>query len=146
MGEISAGSSRTSTAHIAAVTNPPLPLPVLRGRALGQHMETLACRYLEHQGLLLRARNHHARYGELDLVMTDQDTYVFVEVRYRQHIQHGSPLDSITPYKRQRLILAARHYLMRQALDVPCRFDIVGLSGSIHTPDIAWLRHAFDAY
>lgn len=121
------------------------PLPTVRGRALGQRMETLACQYLEHQGLLLRTRNYHARYGELDLVMTDQNTCVFVEVRYRRHTQHGSPIDSVTIAKQQRLILAARHYVMQQALDMPCRFDIIGLSGPAHAPDIVWIRHAFNA-
>lgn len=122
-----------------------LPLP-LRGRALGQRMETLACHYLEQQGLQLQARNYHARYGELDLIMTEQDMCVFVEVRYRRHTQHGSPLDSVTPYKQRRLILAAQHYLMQHTLDMPCRFDVIGLSGLPHIPHITWARHAFDAY
>ncbi|BBG29664.1 predicted endonuclease [Zymobacter palmae] len=143
MGTLPARPSDTGPAHISVVTPPPLPAP--RGRALGQRMETLACRYLERHGLQLRTRNHHARYGELDLVMTDRDTCVFVEVRYRQHSQHGSPFDSVTPRKQQRLILAAQHYLMQHALDMPCRFDIIGLSGTVQAPDITWMRHAFDA-
>ena len=121
------------------------PLPTTHKRALGQRMELIACHYLECHGLHLQARNYHARRGELDLVMTDQDTCVFVEVRYRRSLQFGSPLDSITPRKQQRLILAARHYLMQHAVDIPCRFDIVSLSGPMQSPDIAWIRHAFDA-
>ena len=144
MGTFQARRPCIGPASITVMT-PQLPLPAVRGRALGQRMETLACQYLEHQGLLLRNRNYHARYGELDLVMTDANTCVFVEVRYRRHIQHGSPLDSVTTGKQQRLILAARHYLMKFALDTPCRFDIVGLSGSAHAPNITWIRHAFDA-
>lgn len=124
---------------------PHSPLPSAHKRALGQRMELIACHYLEHHGLQLQARNYHARQGELDLIMTDQDTCVFVEVRYKRSLTFGSPLDSITFRKQQRVVLAARHYLMQHAVDMPCRFDVLGLSGSIHAPDIVWVRHAFDA-
>lgn len=125
--------------------SPSSPLPVTHTRALGQQMETWACHYLEQHGLELLTRNYHARYGELDLVMIDADVCVFIEVRYRFRSQHGSPLDSVTPLKQRRLVRTAHHYLMHHPLDMPCRFDIIGLNGQVHAPTIEWVRHAFDA-
>src|SRR3569833_823075 len=49
----------------------------------GQEQEARACRYLQTHGLVLRERNYRCRHGEIDLIMDDGDTVVFVEVRYR---------------------------------------------------------------
>ena len=125
--------------------SPSSSLPVTHTRALGQQMETWACHYLEQHGLELLTRNYHARCGELDLVMIDAGVCVFIEVRYRFRSQHGSPLDSVTPLKQRRIVHTAHHYLMHHPLDMPCRFDIIGLNGQVRAPTIEWVRHAFDA-
>lgn len=114
---------------------------------LGERYEALACEHLQASGLRLLARNFSTRHGELDLVMRDRDTLVFVEVRYRAGNRHGDGADSITARKRQRLVIAAEQY--RQAhpriAALACRFDVVALSGPAQTPQIDWLRNAFDA-
>jgi Holliday junction resolvase-like predicted endonuclease len=48
-------------------------------RAAGDDFEQRACTALERAGLTLLARNYTTRHGELDLVMRDGDTIVFVE-------------------------------------------------------------------
>ncbi|MCX2523760.1 YraN family protein [Larsenimonas rhizosphaerae] len=114
-------------------------------RARGGRMETLAARWLQARGLQLVARNLTFPGGELDLIMREDDTLVFVEVRYRKSSAHGSALESITPAKQQRLIRAATRYL--QKFPQPAsRFDVVALDGDEAAPDIQWIRHAFDAF
>ena len=49
----------------------------------GDHAEQLACVFLQQQGLQLVTRNYRCRGGEIDLIMRDDDSLVFVEVRYR---------------------------------------------------------------
>ena len=45
--------------------------------------ETIARKYLTQHGLKLIEQNYHSRYGEIDLIMQDQSTLVFIEVRQR---------------------------------------------------------------
>ena len=87
--------------------------------------------------------------GEIDLIMRAADgTLVFVEVRLRASDSHGGAAASIGGVKQQRIIFAARHYLMRFASAPPCRFDVVlvqGRAGSPQAVTIEWLQAAFDA-
>ncbi|MEW5787032.1 MAG: YraN family protein [Pseudomonadota bacterium] len=112
-----------------------------RPHAIGAAAEEQAARHLTARGLRLLARNYRCKGGEIDLVMADGDTLVFVEVRARAPSRFGSAGESITAAKRARVVLAARHYLASQRLDRPCRFDAVLLDGAT----LEWLRGAFEA-
>ncbi len=111
--------------------------------AQGSTAENLACQYLETRGLVLVARNVRYRGGELDLIMREGETLVFVEVRSRRQSSYGTPAETVTPIKQQRLIHAASLYLQRQALDLPCRFDVVAILQDGSAPRIDWIRDAF---
>ena len=116
-------------------------------RAAGEIFETRALRELERAGLGLLARNYTTRHGEVDLVMRDGDTVVFVEVRYRVRAGQGSALDSVTPAKQAKLIRAASLWLMAHPRHAhrPCRFDVVSYDGPEDAAHVQWLRAAFDA-
>lgn len=111
----------------------------------GRAAEALAREHLQRQGLRLLTQNWRCRGGELDLIMLDGDTLVFVEVRYRSHAAWGGALESIDARKRQRLILAAEQFLQRESRwrDRPCRFDVVALGPDGAAPN--WLRNAFES-
>ncbi|NGP52187.1 YraN family protein [Thioalkalivibrio sp. XN8] len=115
-------------------------------RARGTDAEAAALRYLERRGLRLLARNYHCRLGEIDLVMQDDSTLVFVEVRARADARHGGAAASVGPHKQRRLALAARHYLMThpRAAALPARFDVVAISGPAGENEPEWIRAAFD--
>ncbi|MFN3398322.1 MAG: YraN family protein [Sulfurimicrobium sp.] len=108
---------------------------------LGQEAENLAATFLQRQGLKLVARNYRCRMGEIDLVMNDRGTLVFVEVRLRKNPRFGGAGASITAHKQSKLIRAAQHYLQQQSLQPPCRFDAVLLDGG----NMEWVKDAFDA-
>lgn len=112
----------------------------------GAASEARAAGELQRAGLSLIARNWRCRGGEIDLVMRDGDTLVFVEVRYRAGAAHGSGLDSVGAQKRARLITAAEMFLVAhpQLAALPCRFDVVAYAGEAATGD--WQRAAFDAF
>lgn len=114
-------------------------------RHKGEQAEQLACHYLQARGLRLTQRNYHCRLGEIDLIMEDRKSLVFIEVRYRRKGRFGDAIDSITPAKRTRLIAAAQHYLQRTggAQNKPCRFDVVGITPEKGVNNIMWLRDAF---
>ena len=116
-------------------------------RARGDAVEAAALRFLEARGLRLLARNAHSRGGEVDLVMDDAGTVVFVEVRYRAAAAFGGGVASVDAGKQRRLVHAAHTFLARhpQHANAPCRFDVMAASGDPATPAFDWLRDAFRA-
>lgn len=116
-------------------------------RIKGQKAEQAATDYLQKQGLTLVQRNFYCRQGELDLIMKEQSTLVFVEVRSRRVGALVSAAESVTWRKQQRLIAAARFYLHRYGgYQRPCRFDVVCVSASAsEQAEIHWIQDAFDA-
>lgn len=116
-------------------------------RAAGDDFEQRACVALKRAGLKLLARNYTTRHGELDLVMRDGDTVVFVEVRYRKSASHGDAATSVTASKQAKLIHAAQHWLAAhpQHARRPCRFDVVSYDGPVDALQRQWLRGAFEA-
>jgi putative endonuclease len=109
-------------------------------RRAGTAAEDLALAFLQSQGLGLKARNFSCRLGEIDLVMNDRDTIVFVEVRQRSTDAFGGAAESITARKRDKLVATARFYLARLRDLPPCRFDAVLVDGQGH---VQWIRDAF---
>lgn len=111
----------------------------------GQAGEELACRYLEQRGLVLVMRNYRCRLGELDLIMREGEQLVFVEVRSRAASRYGTAAETVTARKQQRLLRAAAHYLQRQRLDAPCRFDVVAIDRSAGdtAAAVTWIKDAF---
>jgi putative endonuclease len=113
-------------------------------QGLGGEAETLAERFLTARGLKLVARNVRCRGGEIDLVMQDGRSLVFVEVRLRTHKGFGSAAESVALRKQQRVILAAQHFLAQRGDTPPCRFDVIALDG-LAVESIEWIRDAFSA-
>jgi len=113
----------------------------------GAAVEAAAARHLASRGLVLLDANVRYVDGELDLVMRDGDTLVFVEVRYRASDDFGGAAASVTPAKQRRLVRAATRYLASHPslAALPCRFDVVGAEGDADAPTLTWLRAAFDA-
>lgn len=119
----------------------------LNRRTQGAHVEALARDFLLRQGLTPVAANANYRGGELDLVMRDGDTLVFVEVRYRRGSGFGGGAASVDANKRRKLVHAAGLFLAahREHARAPCRFDVIDASGDPETPAFDWLRDAFRA-
>lgn len=100
--------------------------------------EEAAEQYLLAQGLQLLARRYRAGTGELDLVMQEEETLVFVEVKYRPHAGRGFGLQAVTPAKQRRMASAAAAYLMEHhAFGRSIRFDVVEITGQgiLHIPN-----------
>ncbi|MCG7973031.1 MAG: YraN family protein, partial [Candidatus Thiodiazotropha taylori] len=106
--------------------------------------EQLAVDYLSRRGLKLVTRNFRCKVGEIDLVMREKRTLVFVEVRYRQSDDYGSALESITPSKQRKLLAAANLYLQKNQIDQACRFDVVAINGSANKRT-TWIKDAIQS-
>jgi putative endonuclease len=106
----------------------------------GESAEEQAHNFLISKGLKPVCRNYRCKQGELDLIMTDQQTLVIVEVRFRKTDQYGSALESVTRVKQSRIIAATHHYLASRKTDSPVRFDVIAISGN---GNIDWVQNAF---
>jgi putative endonuclease len=114
-------------------------------RRLGAEVEAAARLHLLRAGLVEVAANANYRLGELDLVMRDGDTLVFVEVRYRASADFGGGGESVDRGKRQRIARAAQLFLLQHPAlaESFCRFDVIDASGAPGAPDFTWYRDAF---
>ncbi len=114
-------------------------------KKIGDAAEDEALLFLQQQGLRLVCRNYRTPGrggGEIDLIVRDRDgTLVFVEVRRRKSSSHGGAAASVGRTKQARIVLAARHYLLRVRTLPPCRFDVI----EVTLEGCHWLPAAFDA-
>jgi putative endonuclease len=95
---------------------------------LGRRGERLALKYLKKQGYRCLARNYKAPGGEIDLIMRDGRTVVFVEVKTRRDESFTPSEEVINNRKRRHLETAAKRYIVAYRLhDFPCRFDTVAV-------------------
>src|SRR5687768_528597 len=104
----------------------------------GARAEDRARDYLESKGYTFMARNLRNPTGELDLVMRDKDTVVFVEVRERRNEDFGRGFETVTRAKQTRVAKAAVAYVKLHGLTKePLRFDVVSIGPSAleHIPN-----------
>lgn len=118
---------------------------------IGKAQEPRAADFLRSKGLKLLSTNYHSRFGEIDLIMSDSGTLVFIEVRYRANGLFGGAAASVTVAKQRRIRLTAAHYLQTHTglQHCPCRFDVLGLSGGADANSqtgaqrFDWIKNAF---
>jgi len=124
---------------------------------IGESAEKDACQYLIKHKLDLISKNYRCKLGEIDLIMLDKQTLVFVEVRYRKKSLYGSGAESITIRKQQKIIKTASYYLQQnpKTSQYACRFDVISMSEadsesgakptSKNESKIDWIKDAFQA-
>ncbi|MGH1427073.1 MAG: YraN family protein [Arenicella sp.] len=114
----------------------------LKYKSTGSIAEEIACQYLQQQKLTLVIQNYHCQRGEIDIIMRDKDTLVFIEVKYRANNRHGTPIEAIHYHKLQKIKSTIEHYIMTNNLGyIPCRIDVIGLHGNLQQPDINWVKN-----
>lgn len=121
--------------------------PAASHTAVGREAEYAACEFLQAHGLKLLERNFRVSGGEIDLVMSDGEVVVFVEVRARQHGGFMHPAESITRRKQRRIINAGTRYLQRtrRLHTTRSRFDVVCITGAQSDRKLEWIKGAFEA-
>lgn len=111
----------------------------------GRDAENLVCAFLRQQGLQLSTRNYRSPFGEIDLIMQEHSTLVFVEVRFRSNARFGTPAETVDTRKQARLRATAEHYLQNtpRASRKACRFDIVAVTREGKSDNMSWLKNVF---
>lgn len=114
----------------------------------GQQAEQAACNFLLSKGLSLLEKNYLCAQGEIDLIMDDNNTIVFVEVRYRRDTRYGTGAETVDRRKQNKLLSTAAHYLQKnpKSAKKACRFDVVSLTENNHGEQkLDWIPDAFQA-
>ena len=114
-------------------------------RSLGQRAEALALTHLERAGLVLLCRNARAGRGEIDLILRDGDTLVFVEVRARRGGALVTAAESLSPHKCAKVRETAERLVANRPewQGLYCRFDVVAVTARGTHNHIDWLTDAF---
>jgi putative endonuclease len=115
-------------------------------RERGRLAEEAARRFLEAQGYVVLRQNFCCRAGEIDLVVQKGNLVCFVEVRMRSRSKWCLPVQTITPQKQRRIVLAAMQFLKQHSCrGKALRFDVVSILGEGRFAHIEYFPGAFDA-
>lgn len=116
-----------------------------RAQDIGMAGENAARCYLEGKGWRFVAANWACRYGEIDLIMQEGSTRVFVEVRVRSRSGYGEALDTVGRRKKLKILRAARWYQVHQDYWGDLRFDVLSITrGPSGNYSIDHIVHAFE--
>jgi len=95
---------------------------------IGKTGEDKAEEFLKKIGYKILERNFRTRFGEIDIVAKEKNTYIFVEVKTRKDKDgFGVPQLAVNKYKQQHLTLAALTYIKKESLRSDYRFDIIAI-------------------
>ena len=116
----------------------------------GDDFEARSAALLEARGLRILARNFRCRRGEIDLIATDGELLIFVEVRARRSLAFGGAAASVDRKKQCKIARCANYFLSRHAQwrHLPCRFDVIAWEpAEPRTTTLVprWLPGAFNA-
>jgi len=90
------------------------------------------------KGMVCLERRYRAKAGEIDLIMLEGETVVFVEVKTRKNAAPGTGLAAVDARKQRRIAGGAQLYLMKKGwLNRQIRFDLVEINGEqvLHIPN-----------
>ena len=95
---------------------------------IGKWGEDAAAEYLAERGLVIVARNARTPYGEIDIVATQNDITIFVEVKTRTSNKMGLPEESVNLRKQIHMLACAEHYAAEHKID-HWQIDVISIEG-----------------
>lgn len=120
-------------------------MPKHDNKIKGKSGEKLACSYLKKKGYEIFHKNFTTEIGELDIVVSDGYTLVFVEVKMRMSDAYGTPAEAVDYHKQRKISEVAAQYIKKfRYFDVPVRFDVVEIYADENR--INHIENAFDSY
>lgn len=110
---------------------------------LGKWGEAYALNYLSELGYTLKARNYKFNRMEIDLVLTDHDILVVVEVKTRHSAELGEPWRAVNLAKQKQIIRVANYYTKSIQWPYEVRFDVVSIVHNSNHTDLTHIKDAF---
>lgn len=112
-------------------------------RFVGEKGEEIAIAYLKKKGYTILNRNYKTPFGEIDIIVKDKNTIVFVEVKSRNSLSFGKPFESVNLRKQERLRRSALFYLRNLKKEEAIRFDVVSIILKSEGYEIEHIKEAF---
>lgn len=111
----------------------------------GKSGEEIACEFLNKKGYRILNKNFTTELGEIDLIITDEETLIFVEVKARGGEEYGYPAEAVNYYKRNKINQVASQYIKKYRLfNIGVRFDVVEVY--LNERRVNHIENAFDSY
>lgn len=114
---------------------------MINNKEKGNYGESFAREYLENIGYTILETQYYTPYGEIDIIAENNNSVIFIEVKYRSTKKMGTPLEAINKKKQSKIINCANHYIVEKNLDCDMRFDAIGILGT--TGDVEHIENAF---
>lgn len=106
----------------------------------GTAYEQIAVDYIKKQGVYIREMNYRISQGEIDIIGEDEDTIIFIEVKYRKTASYGYPWEAVSGKKQKKICRVARQYCYSKKIKKQVRYDIISICGD----EILWFKNAFE--
>ena len=114
----------------------------------GDYGEEQAAQYLKKHGYHIVGRNYKVRTGEIDLIASNREYIVFVEVKMRKNDRFGEAKEFVGTMKQNRVRSAAMQWLALNETELQPRFDVIEIYGDVGMPyrmlDIRHIENAFE--
>ncbi len=128
-------------------TQPKTNKTLTRNQRLARWGESMVKDQLAKRGLTHLQSNCYTPYGEIDLVASDSDGMVFIEVKTRSSMAYGQPEDAVDARKSQHMIKSAQWYMQEHpALEQSWRVDVVAVQVNPkcwNEFELEWFENAF---
>lgn len=109
----------------------------------GEWGEQLAVNYLKSKGMKIVAQRFRHGRNEIDIICFENDTLVFIEVKYRKSQHFGFPEESVTVQKMERIKSCAEEYCLQKDWKGNIRFDILSITDIRNKVEYVLLSDAF---
>lgn len=99
-------------------------------RKYGEHKESIAAKWLEARGFKILEQNFRCKFGEIDIIAKDQNTIVFVEVKFRENSKSGFAEEAVSRAKQIKICKSADYYRMIHKITeyTGFRFDVIAIT------------------
>ena len=114
---------------------------------MGAWGERCAAEFLNRKGYSLLAHSYRSRFGEIDLIVSDDRFLVFVEVKLRKNDKFARAVEYVDYKKQEKLRITAEYYLAEHPTDLQPRFDVIEIYAprGMDTPEVK-ISHWEDAF
>jgi len=118
-----------------------------RNNLTGAWGEALAAQFLQKKRYRIVATNYRSRFGEIDLIVSNRQFLVFVEVKLRKSDCFASAFEYVDARKQDRIRTTAQIYLSEFPTNLQPRFDVIEIYAPEGTetryPEIHHMEDAF---
>lgn len=97
---------------------------------LGTWGEEMAVRFLERKGFTILERDWKSGHRDIDIIATDGEIIVFVEVKTRRNRMFGEPEEAIDYQKLRNLRVAINHFVKYKCINQEIRLDAINVVGT----------------